>query len=144
MNAETIRFKKQPFASLVILTAPKGPNERTYRGWISKSDQAHLEHKAVASNHKVGLPTQGRIARTFPDKDVPVKCLLAASGLEKQPEVEITPLGLKVEEGEPNGSYLLRRGAVAIIDRKVSGYEHPEMTRRGNNGSDGSIPTTAT
>ena len=95
MNAVTIRSKKQPSASLVNITALRYPPQS---GGIPKSDQAHLAYEAVVSNHKVGLPTQGRIAITFPDRDAPVKDLLAASGPVKQPEVEITPLGLKVEE----------------------------------------------
>ena len=141
MNAVTIRHKKQPSASLVILTALRYPQ---LSGGIPKSDQAHLAlPEAVVSNHKVGLPTQGRIARTFPDKDAPVIYLLAASGPAKQPGVEITPLGLKVEEGEPDGSYLLRCESVTDWRYSLPGHS-PEMTRRGNNGSDGSIPITAT
>ena len=93
----------------------------------------------MVSNHKVGLPTQGRIAITFPDKDALVKYLLAASGPVKQPGVEITPLGLKVEEGEPNGSCLLRCESLPI-GFTASQVDSPEMTRRGNYGSDGSLP----
>ncbi len=103
MNAVTIRPKKQPSASLVNING--SPllwlvNRNTSLTGTTKSDQAHLAlPEAVVSNHKVGLPTQGRVARTFPDKDAPVTYLLAASGPVEQPGVEITPLGLNGKKG---------------------------------------------
>ena len=67
MNAETIRHKKQPSATHAVTVSP-------YQ--LGSHGVGHLAiPEAVLSQHKVGLPTQGRIAITFPDKDVPVKYL---------------------------------------------------------------------
>ena len=75
MNAETIRHKKQPSASHPVTVSLHQ---------LDSHGVAHLAlPEAVLSKHNVGLPTQGRIARTFPDKDAPVMYLLAASGPRK-------------------------------------------------------------